>query len=258
VKNQADISIRQFKDAIQSCHRAEKAERECRRKLSRLSAELAIAAELERRKVASDLHDRIGQNLALLKLKIDDLTIGSEDTDRFIQIRELLSQLIEETRHLVFEISPPVLYKMGLEPALQWLSETMGKDHGLNIQLACDTRPDGLDLQVAIPAFRIVRELLVNAVKHAGASRVDLAITQSDTALSIRIRDNGRGCDAARLRSATAGGTNFGLFNIQRQVSYAGGVFTIESTFGAGFSVELTLPTEKLKHKKSSCTEAVK
>ena len=256
--NKYNITIDRFKKEIRSRRRAEKAERQCKRALNRLSAELADMAERERREVASELHDRIGQNLALVKLKLDDLRIDPDDQAQFIQIGEMLSHIIDETRQLVFEISPPMLYKLGLIPAVQWLGENIENDHGLSVRLAIDIRTCKLDQQIEILCFRIIRELLVNAVKHSNASRVDLAISQSDTGLSVSVQDNGRGSETAKMRSAMTGRVGFGLLNIQHQVEYAGGVFTIKTKPGAGLNAEFTLPTGNVHINRSSWTEAVK
>jgi len=148
-------------------------------RLRSLASELILTEERERHHIATDLHDHIGQTLAVIQMKIDALQVSasmSEQTESLDQISALIDQMDEEIRSLTFELSPPVLYELGLEAGIEWLAEQFQAQHHLRIEVEDDRQPKPLGEDVRTLIFRAVRELLVNVVKHARARLVKVSL----------------------------------------------------------------------------------
>ena len=226
-------------------------EREVRERtaqLGRVASELALAEERERRTIASDLHDHIGQALALIKSRLvsmqgDSVFGGLEQ--RFEDVLTLVDQTIQSARTLTFEISPPVLYDLGLEPAVDWLCRQARKKHGLKAEMTSGGRTTALPNDVRITLFRSIQELLLNAAKHARASSVRVAFDWSEDALRIEVRDDGVGFDAAREEALVIDKGAFGLFSIRERMRSRDGTLAIVSAPGRGTSVTLTMPLDR-------------
>ena len=142
------------------------------KQLQSLASELSLAEERERRRIAVDLHDRIAQSLAFARIKIDTIksSCGSDELGRMLtEVAELLGQTIQETRSLTIEICPPILYELGFEAALEWLSEQTQSQYGIKTSFANDRQQKPLDDDIRVVLFQAARELLVNVAKHAQA-----------------------------------------------------------------------------------------
>jgi signal transduction histidine kinase len=155
---------------------------------------------------------------------------------------ELIDDTISKIRSLTFEISPPLLFEVGLEAAVEWFGEKLYTEHGLLVSVGRDSEPAALREESRILLFQVVRELLVNVVKHAMARRALVAFESDGGAVLIRVEDDGRGFDAEHtLFSRTLKG-GFGLFNVRQKVEYAGGEFLLDSAPGKGTRVTVRLP----------------
>jgi len=224
---------------------AEKKIESYQRQLRQLTSELSLAEARERRDIASDLHDHIGQGLAFIKMNISQLRgnaifCGFENV--LDEIMELLDGTIQYTRNLTFEISPPVLYELGLESALDWLAERFSKKHNLKIEIQKSGSINGLREDLQITLFKSAQEILTNAVKHSGANKITITTSGADHNVSIEIIDNGRGFAPSILSTDIAANDKFGLFNIRERLDYLGGRLTINSTPNKGTSVSLAAP----------------
>lgn len=214
-------------------------------RLQMLSKELWLTEERERRAIAADLHDRIGQSLALIKMMINSLKSDPRfsGTVREVEkIDSLLAQTMEETRTLVFEISPPILYKLGLGAATKWLAEKIEVQFGITIQITGENEVAPLDDIVAATLFRAIREAVINVVKHSKASMAAVWFSTQDEVLKIAITDNGSGFDQALLDAGSSAGSGFGLFSIQERLKFLKGKMAVESKPGQGTRVALEVP----------------
>ncbi len=219
--------------------------------LKKLSSQLELAEQRERRRLAQGLHDDVGQKLALAKLSLQTLqsqwrTKKSDDSS-IKNICDILDEIILHTRSLTFELGNPLLYQVGLDAAIeQWMAENLEKKHHLNYKFRTSHRPVKLDNNVSVVIFQIARELLVNVLKHANATEVSVAIHQFQSSLSIKIEDNGCGFHPEQLHSPSPEETSqkFGLFNVRERIDYLGGNFKIESGTGTGTRVTLTVPVK--------------
>jgi PAS domain S-box-containing protein len=222
-------------------------------RLRALASQLTLAEEQERRRIAEDLHDHIGQSLAFARLR---MAVAQKTTSR-TKLAEILEEIsgsllqsIRETRQLIFDLSSPSMNEIGLAAAIsEWLEEQIQKRHGLEIDFIDECGKVSLHDDTRAIVFRSVRELLANVVKHAQASRVSVGVRKTDTHLKIAIKDDGVGFDFLKAfgTSRTQGG--FGLFSIQERMSDLGGGFGVESEPDQGCRVELTVPLEKEEEK---------
>jgi signal transduction histidine kinase len=206
-----------------------------------MAAEMSLVEERERRQLATALHDQIGQVLALAKIKLGALqAVGAEECRRSAdEIRELLEQAIASSRSLTFELSPPVLYELGFEAAVQALCENFQQQHGLMLEFVSDREPKALSDDMRILLFQAVRELLVNIVKHAGAESIRISCRRDGKRLLIVVADDGKGFEPAADVTRFSGTGGFGLFSIRERLHHLGGEITVDSAPGCGTRVTL-------------------
>ncbi|MBK7644421.1 MAG: PAS domain S-box protein [Planctomycetes bacterium] len=219
--------------------RAEDDLRRNQRRLQALTAELLLTEERERRRLAIDLHDGLSQTIALARIKLASLRPAL--TDERAMLLDEIGGLIEEAdraaRSVSFELSPPMLHDMGLEAALQWLVEHLGARYGIQIVLEDDGLSKSTDERTRVILFRSIRELLINAAKHAGARAVRLRVFREGTRLGVAVEDDGVGM---QLGAGDSGG--FGLFSIRERMGHVGGSMRIDSAAGRGTRIELRAP----------------
>ncbi|MBI2859727.1 MAG: sensor histidine kinase [Chloroflexi bacterium] len=211
--------------------------------LRTMSLELSLAEEHERRRIAVALHERVTQNLALCRIKLGEVTRSVPSVAREIgEVQEVLKGLIKETRSLTFELSPPHLYEIGLEVALEELTDQVRERHNLPVTFKDDGRAKPVDDEVRVLLFQMVRELLVNVMKHAKARHCSVVVESVKGNLQITVEDDGVGFDQSVIRSDGRRSKGFGLFSIRERLSYIGGRFQINSKPGYGTRATLTVP----------------
>ena len=197
-------------------------------RLRTLTTELTLAEARERRRIASGLHDEIGQTLAMARIELASARTGPKDP--VIQhVLDLLDQTIRATRSLTFELSPPVLYELGLGAAIEWLLEQVEARHGIETALVGGDTPISLEGDFLGFVFRSVQELIVNVVKHARAGKIEVRLRRDADRMYIDIADDGIGFEPAQRR-----GGGFGLFSIRERLQHLGGGLGIESRPGHG------------------------
>lgn len=230
---------------IEERHLYEKKLNSYHQKLRQLSSELLLTEERERRKIAVDLHDHIGQSLAMSKMKIDALiaTLSPSDVSKTLeQISRLIEKTIQDTRTLTFELSPPLLYEFGLSTALKWLCDKFTQQYELDIQFNANEATVPMDTSLRIMLFQITRELLFNIVKHSQSRKAVLSMAIQDSRVEITVEDNGKGFDPAILGTHADHDIGFGLFNIRERMEHIGGQFEINSAPGKGTHIRLVSP----------------
>jgi two-component system, NarL family, sensor kinase len=241
----ADESLLRAHAELEQAVAARTAElRETNASLRRLASELSLAEARERKKIAEDVHDHIGQALAFIKMSVQQfrgnaMFCGFED--KIDEIAALLDQTIQYVRNLTFEISPPVLYEIGLEAAIDGLAERFRKKHGLAVRAETAPEIGPLGSDVVVLLYKSVQELLTNVMKHARATSVVIRIEREGDFIRVEVEDDGCGFDAGALASCGAG-DHFGLFNIRERVQYLGGGMEIRSAPGRGTVVVLVTP----------------
>lgn len=213
--------------------------------LRRLASELSLSEERLRRRVATEVHDRVGQNLAISKIKLESLrkrTELCECSDILDEVCDLISETIQSARFLTFELSPPVLYELGFEAAVEWLVRQTRERHGIDAEFESDGKVKLLEDNIRVLLFQAVRELLVNVVKHAQASFAKVSVKRDRNNIMINVEDNGVGFDVSKVYAEAVDIGGFGFFSIRERLSYIGGNVEINSTLGQGTCIKLEAP----------------
>ncbi|HPF35169.1 MAG TPA: sensor histidine kinase [Candidatus Krumholzibacteria bacterium] len=222
--------------------------RELTAELRRLSAELCLTEARERRIIAEELHDHVGQSLALIKRKVARLrgdAVFSGLEQGLDEIADLLDRTIRATRELTGEISPPVLYELGLSDGLDWLAEWCGDKLDLTVEYRTAGPPPDVPEEARVMLFKSARELLRNVKRHAGVDRAALTLTSRPDGVEIRVDDAGAGFHPeGRVRPLDGGG--FGLFSIRERMRQLGGEAVLTSAPGAGTRAVLRLPLTRV------------
>jgi PAS domain S-box-containing protein len=213
--------------------------------LRSMASEISFVEERERHKIATALHDQVGQPLAMAAIKLETLRKAdiSGNLDRqFAEILDMIRHSLRDSRTLTFELSPPILYDLGLEAAIFSLAERYQKEHGIRIDCSDDRHPKPLSDDMRVLLFQGVRELLVNAVKHAHARRITISCQREGTDIRIMVKDDGVGFDTGELNTSTGKSGGFGLFSLRERLRYLGGSIDITSSPGSGTQVILAVP----------------
>ena len=218
--------------------------------LRSVALELLVSETQERRAIAGELHDDLGQNLAIVKLKLSamELPAANQGGDwqrchqQLQEVEAIIDRSSRSLRSLSTQLSPPVLSQSGLGSALEWLSDEVERNYGLIVHLNLgEIAP--LDETTGNTLFRIVRELLINISKHArvGEANVLMSTHADSGSLVITVTDDGVGFDVAQAQKPSRK-NSYGLFSIQQRISFIGGTLEIDSQPGSGTAVTLTLP----------------
>jgi PAS domain S-box-containing protein len=218
------------------------------KELRSLVSQLSLAEERERQHITMEVHDRVSQYLALCRMRLDAMLATELPEGMSEQIQEingLIQQLIEEVRSLMFQLSSPLLHEVGLEAALEQLTEQMQAEHGIQISFEDDGQYKSLDHDVRGFLFQTVRELLMNVVKHAQADHAKVCTKRHDASVQIIVEDNGIGFDPASLSYDVTKAKGFGLFSIRERLHYIGGHIDVESERGHGTRVTILAPLNK-------------
>lgn len=242
-----------FADITESKRNAENLEQrvlERTAQLRALTVELSLAEERERRALAQDLHDDLGQVLAAAKIKLSSLSKlehVAELKKRLADIAQLLDHAHASIRSLTFQLSPPVLFELGLVPALEWLADEMRRLYDLQVQVLDDGAKKPLDTSVSTILFRAVRELLINVAKHAKVGGAKLTIQRQGKQIVLQVMDEGIGLNQAGRakpirKSLESTPRGFGLLSVKERLDYIGGEMRIESVPGDGTLVTLIAP----------------
>jgi len=211
------------------------------RELRSLSAQLTTTEERERRLLAQDLHDNLGQLLAVIKIKLTSLAAG-ELQQSVTEIMDMLGQAEQSARTLTFQLSPPILQTLGFVPALEWLADEMERIYGVVVHVDNDSCRRQLGEEVQAMLYRSVRELLINVAKHAGVGVANLSCLCSEERLTVVVSDDGCGFDPGNNAGALLVTWGFGLNSIYERIANIGGEMEIDSSVGNGTTITLTVP----------------
>ncbi len=211
--------------------------------LRQLSSRLLSLQDSERRRLARELHDSLGQYLVALKLNVDLLRRSPARADLWSQSDELMERCIAEVRTLSYLLHPPTMDAVGIASAARWYIEGFGLRSGLKLTLDAPDDPVRLPDAIELVLFRVLQEALTNVHRHSGASAAQILIQRSSGQVVLEVKDNGRGMEPEMLNRfrETAAGVGVGIMSMQERARELGGKFQLESG-SMGTSVRVTIP----------------
>lgn len=208
-----------------------------------LARQLLKAQEDERLRIARELHDEMGQVLTALKIELQEiLREPILPRTRLHDSIGMVDHIMGQVRTLLADLRPAPLETLGLPAALRWYLERQVQRSGLAIEFHADALLRRLPMEVEIGCFRIVQEALTNAIKHARAQRITIALRQEGTSIHLWIKDNGIGFDVSAAQERAAAGGSCGLLGMQERAHLAGGHLDIESIAREGTQIRVQFP----------------
>lgn len=222
--------------------------RHYQQRLRDLTKRLAAAEEEDRWRISRYIHDTIIQNLSLSSIHLASMTQPltdaplAKETRKLRQVRTLIDEAIDECRMVMSDLTPALLYELGLIPALNDLAQQLSMKHGARIVVEGDGQEQAVSPSLRGLLFESTRELIMNALKHAGPCEIHIAVSSHDRDLIIRVNDNGKGFDLGRTDVLPGHQGGFGLFSIRQRVEGLGGQLEIESVCGKGTTMTIRVP----------------
>jgi signal transduction histidine kinase len=213
--------------------------------LQELSAKLLRAQENERRTLARELHDEVGQSLSAILMETEnaeEAVSAAKMRDHLGAIRTLAEKTVNEVRDLALLLRPSMLDDFGLVPALNWYAREMSKRTGLNVVLSADENADDLPDEHKTCIYRLAQEAINNCARHANARTVEVEVKRDASRVLFSVRDDGAGFDTRFVRG-------LGLLGMEERVRRLGGHLEIDSRLGRGTRIAAELPIEELAKK---------
>jgi PAS domain S-box-containing protein len=225
--------------------RAEEKLKTYSRKLQVLSRRLVEAQESERRNIARELHDEIGQALTVIQLNLQAVLLSTDTKNLSLRLSESLGvvdHVLEQVRDISLNLRPLILDDLGLEPALRWFTKRQAALVGLQVRFHADALKQRLKLVIETECFRVAQEALTNVVRHAKAKTVSVVLRQEARRLHLRVRDDGIGFDVGAVREQAVCGASLGLLSMEERAVLAGGGLEFKSAPGKGTEVHAWFP----------------
>jgi PAS domain S-box-containing protein len=214
--------------------------------LQLLSRRLFQIQEEERRHLARELHDEIGQALTAAKINTEMLrdAVPPDFIPRLNDSAAILDRLLQQTRQISLDLRPPMLDDLGLVPALRWYVNQQAERAGLKAKFSADPLADDVPPHIQIACFRLAQEAVTNVVRHAHARTLTVELSRAGTALRLLVRDDGKGFDVAAAKARAEQGASLGLLGLNERAALASGRARITSSPGEGATVEILLPLD--------------
>jgi signal transduction histidine kinase len=214
-----------------------------RETLRNLSAHLQSVREDERKGVAREIHDELGQALTTLKLELrlladDTAPDSAAAAPRIVRMTELIDSTIRSVKRLITDLRPRLLDDLGLVAAIEWQAEDFTRRTGIDCRVRIDPPDFELDAARSVAIFRIFQEALTNVARHAGAAAIRARLERDGARVLLEVADDGRGIS----RDAAESPSSFGLLGIRERASYWGGQAAIDTAPGGGTVLLVTLP----------------
>ena len=194
--------------------------------------------EKERQKVAGELHDDLGSLMATIKLHFDNAKVSQ--TDPALQnAQKLLEEAYQKIRGMAHSKNSGVMSDQGLLPAIKKMAQTITETDALEVTIEDFGLGERMENSLELSIFRMIQELVANAIKHAEASQVTIQLTQHDDSLNIIVEDDGNGFDRSKLNKKQSG---IGLASIEKRIEHLEGNITIDSILGQGTTILIDIP----------------
>ena len=209
-----------------------------------LSTRLLQAQENERRVIARELHDEVGQALTALKINLQTVQRLKGKALDLSESIAMVEQTLQEVRSISRHLPPTMLEDLGLAPALRWLLDRQGREASFTTSFISGLGETRLPPHVELACFRVVQEALTNAVRHAHARQVKVEMALVDQTLHLSVEDDGRGFNMEESYAQARGGKSLGLISMQERVYLAGGRMEIETAVGQGTKIYASFPLD--------------
>ncbi len=212
--------------------------------LRRLTAHMDSVREEESKRIATEIHDHLGQALAVAKFELSNLELACRQSPQELQARigsvsGVLDGVIEEIRRIARNLRPLVLDDLGLDAAVDWLVKDFRQRTQIQCALTILPGPDPLSPAYSITLFRILQEALANVARHSEAHNVDIALDYEGETISLTVRDDGKG-----LPEDFAGRDTFGVLSMRERAVRLGGELNVSSRQSAGTEVLVRIPKD--------------
>jgi signal transduction histidine kinase len=201
--------------------------------------------ESERRHIARELHDEIGQSLTVAEMNLQAALQNSRQTAlkrRLEHSIEAVERVLEQVHDLSLNLRPSMLDDLGLEPALRWYANRQASAAGLHLRFRADTLEHRLDPMIETECFRVAQEALTNVVRHAKAHNVSVNLQKRERELHLTVKDDGIGFDVGAHRGEAVRGASLGLLSMEERATLAGGGLRFHSAPGEGTMIEAWFP----------------
>ncbi len=228
---------------------AEQEIQEYQKNLRYLTSELTIAEEKERRRIAVNLHDHLGQSLAMSKIKLAEAQKENDPViilDKVDAAKKYLDDSITNSRIITYELSPPVLHELGFSAAIRWRLGQIEDEHNIKTEIIDNSMSIALKDDVRIILFRAFMEIANNAIKHSFATKITTEIKNDNNFLYVIVSDNGISFDPITAEKEATNKKSFGLFSIRERISFLNGQMKIISKIGKGTTISIKIPNESI------------
>jgi len=245
-KDELGELTRTFDRMAQVLEKHESEREHVNQKLLVLSRRLVTAQENERRHIARELHDQIGQALTVAQMNLQAALQLTDSRDRTTHLKDCLDVVentLEQVHDLSLNLRPSMLDDLGLEPALRWLTERQASLADLRYEVRTGVLDKKLDPMIKTECFRVAQEALTNIVRHAKASVVSVELRNENGLLHLRVRDDGVGFDVNSVREQAVRGASLGVLSMEERAALAGGGLEFKSAPGQGTEVHAWFPT---------------
>jgi len=233
---------------IRKHQKVEKKLSESEKNLRLLSRKMIEFQESERKRMARELHDSVGSNLAAIKLALEQKleSMGNGPREEFYSLENIIANIkdtITEVRRISNHLMPSVLEELGLLEAIRWFCQEQGKYHqNVKIIPQLEVDEDNIPEKIKITIYRIIQESMSNAFRHGRAESIRLRLTNTGDRIELCVTDNGCGFDPEDIPSNPGSLNGFGLRGMKDRAEVCNGTFEISSEIGKGTQVKLSFP----------------
>ena len=234
-----------FDQMAQALEQREQERQRASHKLQVLSHRLVEVQETERRHIARELHDEIGQSLTAAEMNLQAAlqAPGAAAVERRLEDSiQAVERVLAQVHDLSLNLRPSMLDDLGLEPALRWYTHRQAALTGMQAEFRTDSLGERLDSVIETECFRVAQEALTNVVRHARAHAVWVDLSRQNGRIHLSVRDDGVGFDVAALREEAVRGASLGLLSMEERTALAGGGLEFKSAPGQGTEVRAWFP----------------